>query len=900
MSLIRTYSKRAAKRKVETEEELDIPKKQRLELQPPTPTPPKLARDLSRIFDDATASLSSNKNHPPNKVARRMLGRSKTESYIASEPGTPSTSRIVDRTSSLPSFPSPSSSNHNASSHSLPPSPAKRSHTDVAPLTPSRRTTSLKRTYAGKSRTFLVALPVDPSSMTSLEQTLQEEEDEYMNRESYNSLRMRWGVDNSEDDPFGPTMESTVSSVNTTPRKGKAKVGKGKGGSEKTALPPDTIKPFKSITEIRNKGESRRFLDEVGYLLEGMDKEESPALRRTSALEITNRLCETEFARKAKAADFLLRTWEAFAEGRAGSGEDRVLDAIFAFFCALVARDTGSLSDLVERAHMPTGTYGESGRSPFITNLFSLLAIITPDRDPLHLISQSLILDGQLKKIGITKSDRILLKSLHDTILSKSQLFPLTHTVSTLSLVTHTLATIAPISLSPAYHLRPLLQSMRTQLIPLIINSSTPSNGVPRSTTGNLNSAVPDVHIRFGAFQDLLGMFDCYLLKRWSNDEAEDLGDLIGHAREEGWLPKGLIGLGVCAEAACANAAFSLNHPDVDDETSSADFASACKCIELAFRVLVSLTHADPDWSGSIVNDPVSLTFVIGQVCRADRVRLKNLRGTGNGKVGKGKEVVKKEQMTDSDNEEDLKAAVKGDGRRNVYSQVQALDRLCLALGLLTNIVQEVGVAKDRLRETSFDPKCIDQREPCISSCTCPNSVSILNILADVYHHQLARVRSTATTKLKRESSPSTPPPHDADAILQVKADVDSVEAEADASFLLGHLSVLFGLFMRDNPANQELIIAALPMEPSVPASNRRQIRRAKLDKMVQNAKALVKFYATINKGINEEGGDGTEDDEETGSLTGDARREVELGDITTGVNIAQGVVAFLEELRDD
>jgi hypothetical protein len=44
----------------------------------------------------------------------------------------------------------------------------------------------------------------------------------------------------------------------------------------------------------------------------------------SSALEIATKLCDAEFARKAKAADFLSRTWEVFIEAGAGRGEDKV------------------------------------------------------------------------------------------------------------------------------------------------------------------------------------------------------------------------------------------------------------------------------------------------------------------------------------------------------------------------------------------------------------------------------------------------------------------------------------------------------------------------------------------------------------------------------------------------
>lgn len=43
-----------------------------------------------------------------------------------------------------------------------------------------------------------------------------------------------------------------------------------------------------------------------------------------SALQITTKLCEAEFVRKAKAVDFFRKTWDAFLDAGAGKGEDNV------------------------------------------------------------------------------------------------------------------------------------------------------------------------------------------------------------------------------------------------------------------------------------------------------------------------------------------------------------------------------------------------------------------------------------------------------------------------------------------------------------------------------------------------------------------------------------------------
>lgn len=85
-----------------------------------------------------------------------------------------------------------------------------------------------------------------------------------------------------------------------------------------------------SITELRSKGESRRFLDEVGYLFEGLEEPGmAPSVQRSryvqrhscscvvctealnSATEIVLKMCDPEFMRKAKAADFISHAWDA-------------------------------------------------------------------------------------------------------------------------------------------------------------------------------------------------------------------------------------------------------------------------------------------------------------------------------------------------------------------------------------------------------------------------------------------------------------------------------------------------------------------------------------------------------------------------------------------------------------
>ena len=230
-------------------------------LSPSPGKPTKLARDFSKIFDSIVPS--STPPPSPSKLAKRMLARSKTESSIGAQANTHD--NFLERTPSLPNLPSSPSSR--SDTHTQP------STTTIPPLAPNFKSNTTK-TYAGSFRSFLVPLPVaNTSNMVS--QGMESRDDEFDSRESYSSLRSRWGVDNSEDDPYPNVSVASTSnsaSPNVSPSKGRLKPS--------LEAPIGTMNPLKSISELRNKGETRRFLDEIGYLFEGMDKSGGIGLRR--------------------------------------------------------------------------------------------------------------------------------------------------------------------------------------------------------------------------------------------------------------------------------------------------------------------------------------------------------------------------------------------------------------------------------------------------------------------------------------------------------------------------------------------------------------------------------------------------------------------------------------------
>lgn len=224
-------------------------------------------------------------------LKRRMLARSRTNTNentnklgdTAEILSRPTSLLLVDQSADHDHHALPSASNSRAVSPSKPRVLEDASAAEQSPR-PLISNTNI-RTYAGKSRSFLVALPSShlaslPDATTSLLDDDEPvdagagntQEDDFEMQESYADLRARWGVDNSEDDFIPEPLEE--------PSPNSKRKGKGKQVEQAAPLPNGMMNDLKSITELRSKGESRRFLDEVGYLFEGLDPKGAIGVRR--------------------------------------------------------------------------------------------------------------------------------------------------------------------------------------------------------------------------------------------------------------------------------------------------------------------------------------------------------------------------------------------------------------------------------------------------------------------------------------------------------------------------------------------------------------------------------------------------------------------------------------------
>ena len=253
-------------------------------------------------------------------------------------------------------------------------------------------------------------------------------------------------------------------------------------------------------------------------------------------------------------------------------------------------------------------------------------------------------------------------------------------------------------------------------------------------------------------------------------------------------------------------------------------------------RILVNLTHANELWGRKVVQCEYAMNFLLRIIHNASQSMVQRRGDMVN-------IVEEEEEDLDVPNDKSVERA-----------ETCALDTLCLALGLLTNLVQAVKEVKEAVRETrmflfltclipfvhvlpiGLNLSCALKKRACARRCTCFPTSNGLDILVNIYTIQ----------GFKIESSESSLP-----------ADATEALKEADASFLHGHLAVLFGLLMSESPENQSAILESLPAPTSATTSSRVQKKKSgykvKLSRLAEQARDFVAFYAAVN-GHSEEG----------------------------------------------
>jgi hypothetical protein len=107
-------------------------------------------------------------------------------------------------------------------------------------------------------------------------------------------------------------------------------------------------------------------------------------------LELVTKICDADFARRAKATDFRSRAWDALRASGAGDG-DKVLDAILVLFAALVAQSPHEMIELTQKEDF----------TPVLWGMLTTLSKV----DPFELVGSGAD-EVELKKAGIGKAEK--------------------------------------------------------------------------------------------------------------------------------------------------------------------------------------------------------------------------------------------------------------------------------------------------------------------------------------------------------------------------------------------------------------------------------------------------------------------------------------------------------------
>ncbi len=549
-------------------------------------------------------------------------------------------------------------------------------------------------------------------------------------------------------------------------------------------------------------------------------------------MELVTKLCDADFARRAKATDFRSRAWDALRASGAGDG-DKVLDAILVLFAALVAQFPHEMIELTEK-------------EDFIPVLWDMLTTLSKV-DPFELVGSGAN-EVELKKAGIGKAEKLnvslvpsqnpifhspdfplQLIALRSVITNKSELVSDEERPSLRQLLSKALASLPP-SVHRSSNLEALCSTLLTALSSLPHRLSGYAAGLPLLPDPSEFTQSPGIP-QLDHIANCLDILDSFLLGRWATTEEQSQihHDLINGNEQEG-LAEGLATL-------CAMCNIILRNGEFEDfipigtefrrvllSFSYIDLVSVNRCLESAFRVLINISHANSTWSALLVHQRLMIPVISSLIVVSPRAPHDAIDEAGEGGP-------------------------------------QAFDRQCLALGLLTNLVQEEESSKHFCRETSgycslvsvFVPYSVSELDPscpalrrCAYACTCPNAINVLECLASVYEQH-----------------------------LRVEDD------DPGAYIIRGHLAVLFGLLMRGSPTNQDIILDVLP--------------GTGLKGLIRHAREFVglyaEFMARVARGERHDAEDMNDDSEE-------GIPQIQVNDGATQ-DVAQDIIEFLEGLMD-
>ncbi|ODN81979.1 hypothetical protein L202_02310 [Cryptococcus amylolentus CBS 6039] len=282
------------------------------------------ARSLDGHSDSEADSSGSRLALPKPSGLRRMLTRTQSLGEPCSASGIDDGDAAGFQASSTkPSVPAPlTPPGALRRLHSMPESPhipsPKESQSEEVPIPQIQAVQPgsggrAKRTY-GKVRTMLVEQPKEVLRSQSTFANIDSEEAQ----ESYTELRHKYEVDN--------TVLPNSRSASLLQEMMQARA-------------PETV------SDMRSRGENRRFIDELGYLLEGIsDPTASSAFRRSSAVDILQNMQDVSWLTKMKICGQVDKAWDCFY---GASFEDEIMRAACLLFLVVLMLSGSGLEQVL-------------------------------------------------------------------------------------------------------------------------------------------------------------------------------------------------------------------------------------------------------------------------------------------------------------------------------------------------------------------------------------------------------------------------------------------------------------------------------------------------------------------------------------------------------------------------
>ncbi|KAG8906550.1 hypothetical protein FRB99_006664 [Tulasnella sp. 403] len=594
---------------------------------------------LQAVYEAFAASHPVTPRKSQSGIAKRMLGRKTvpeaTQDVLIGTSAGPSTPRDSERSDHDSPNPFRTVSLQNITPQTSVP------QRDVTPP-PSRPSA---RTY-GKSRSFLVDLS------ESLLQPGESQDSEI--RESYQELR---------DDPSG------------------------------TGVPPNDLR---SVTEMRTKGETRHFLDELGYLFEGIDSKQPLSVRRSSTIELIGKLVDPDFVRKARATDVLQRAWNLVQEAGAASG-DVILELSLATLAAFAAQDARDITNLSEQ---------DGFRS--VIN-----AMLEKDRsnDPFMLLDGDTESDDA-KRAGIGKQERRHVSEwpLHTNFRSLIQISQL-HKIQSVLKAHPSFPPDIQIScgLVASLILRELpSKTLRAEFMQLLIDSLSKELQLFESRVSAYTKGLALQPPRAKDMPVILHAHNCLKVV-----EQAISGRLEDKARQV---------LDQYTDEFASRLVFLCIYCEVMLVENSTDDKPALNCFCTAFQLLIVLADTEL-WAAAIVRSPWAIPLILRTViCPLDITS----SGTSTGHLAS--DLPSPEGPTDP-------SAVDTSASPIVGVDTLKLDTICHALPLLTNLLQHDAQAPGKVGSTELSIECQRSRS-CLRTCRCSSRLPALKSLVSLYEKQ--------------------------------------------------------------------------------------------------------------------------------------------------------------------